>query len=762
MAVDSEKKKKKSGGGSKDKSVKDGGGGGGKDKPAKGGKDVKEKNSGKDKGGPGENGKGKGAGAKDKKGKAGAPSSSTANAPDKKPKKKKGAKVIKKVEEDFYEGIDMPPSESEEEYEKEEVEKNQEIDVDTPRDYSKKDVKKAKKIEQQQAYAADAAKREAYLDDSLVFSVTVAGAADGKSSTADANARDIKVSNFSVSAKKKELFLNTNMTIAFGRRYGLVGPNGTGKTTVMKLISRRMLPVPDNLDVLLVEQEVIGDERSALEAVMQADEKLTSLKEEEEMLSKLTLEDPVDEDEEDGEDSDGEGKEDSALQTAMRLQEIQEQIEEIGGSTAISRAAKILAGLGFSPDMQKRATQSFSGGWRMRISLARALFMLPTVLLLDEPTNHLDLRAVLWLEEYLLRWKKTLVVVSHDRDFLNTVSTDIIHLHEKKLWQYKGNFDSFEKMFEQKRREQNKMYDKYVSEMKKAKTSKAAQDKAREKAKMDKERRAKRSGRKAVADEEDEQQRAEVVSKWKDYNVNFAFPEPTELGHPLLQLVDVEFEYPSRPDFKLAKVNVGVGMGTRAAIVGPNGAGKTTFINLLAGELSPTSGEFRKKPKLRVGRYSQHFVEVLNMESNPVFYLQSLYPEEFAGSKGQQMLRGRLGRFGLAGEHHMTPIAKLSGGQKARVVFTMIALMQPHLLLLDEPTNNLDMESIDALGDAVAEFSGGVVIISHDSRLVSRVCEDEMTAQLWVVDNGTVEVYDGTFEDYRDETIEEIVGEMEE
>ncbi|KAF2618564.1 hypothetical protein F2Q68_00041514 [Brassica cretica] len=410
--------------------------------------------------------------------------------------------------------------------------------------------------------------------------------------------------------------------------------------------------------------------------------------------------------------------------------------------------------------MQVRPTKSFSGGWRMRISLARALFVQPTLLLLDEPTNHLDLRAVLWLEEYLCRWKKTLVVVSHDRDFLNTVCTDIIHLHDQNLHFYRGNFDGFETGYEQRRKEMNKKFEIYDKQVKAAKRSgnRAQQEKVKDKAKFTAAKEASKSKGKGKAVDEDGPA-PEAPRKWRDYSVEFHFPEPTELTPPLLQLIEVSFCYPNRPDFRLSDVDVGIDMGTRVAIVGPNGAGKSTLLNLLAGDLVPSEGEVRRSQKLRIGRYSQHFVDLLTMGETPVQYLLRLHPDQEGFSK-QEAVRAKLGKFGLPSHNHLTPIAKLSGGQKARVVFTSISMSKPHILLLDEPTNHLDMQSIDALADALEEFSGGVVLVSHDSRLISRVCEDDEKSQIWVVEDGTVSFFDGTFEEYKEDLQREIRAEF--
>ncbi|XP_065618619.1 ABC transporter F family member 4 [Quercus suber] len=343
-----------------------------------------------------------------------------------------------------------------------------------------------------------------------------------------------------------------------------------------------------------------------------------------------------------GENGDDENGDDAG----DKLAELYEQLHILGSDAAEAQASKILAGLGFTKDMQGRPTQSFSGGWRMRISLARALFVQPTLLLLDKPANHLDLRAVLWLEEYLCWWKKTLVVVSHDRDFLNTVCTEIIHLHDFKLHFYRGNFDDFESGYEQRRKEKNKKFETYKKQIKAAKRSgsRAQQEKVKDRAKFNAAKEASKSKAKGKVDEDEPL--PEAPKKWRDYSVEFHFPEPTELTPPLLQLIEVSFSYPNRADFRLSNVDVGIDMGTRVAIVGSNGAGKSTLLNLLAGDLVPTEGEVRRSQKLRIGRYSQHFVDLLTMDETPVQYLLRLHPDQEGLSK-QEAVRAKLGKFGL-------------------------------------------------------------------------------------------------------------------
>ncbi|KAL3718729.1 hypothetical protein ACJRO7_003786 [Eucalyptus globulus] len=659
----------------------------------------------------------------------------------------------------YIDGLDLPPSDEDEDYASDEESKRlsrQQRAAETKAletSVSEKEIKKREKKDVLAAYAAEQAKKEALRDDHDAFTVVIGSRAsvlDGEEE-ADANVKDITIDNFSVAARGKELLKNTAVKISHGKRYGLVGPNGMGKSTLLKLLAWRKIPVPKNIDVLLVEQEVTGDDRSALEAVVSADEELVKVREEVASLQNLSSADGAD----------GEGEAGIADDAGEKLAELYEKLQILGSDAAEAQASKILAGLGFTKEMQARPTKSFSGGWRMRISLARALFVQPTLLLLDEPTNHLDLRAVLWLEEYLCRWKKTLVVVSHDRDFLNTVCTEIIHLHDQKLHFYRGNFDDFESGYEQRRKEMNKKFEIYEKQVKAAKRSgnRAQQEKVKDRAKFAAAKEASKNKAKGKVDEDEPL--PEAPKKWRDYSVEFHFPEPTELTPPLLQLIEVSFSYPNRADFRLSNVDVGIDMGTRVAIVGPNGAGKSTLLNLLAGDLVPTEGEVRRSQKLRIGRYSQHFVDLLTMEETPVQYLLRLHPEQEGLSK-QEAVRAKLGKFGLPSHNHLTPIAKLSGGQKSRVVFTSISMSRPHILLLDEPTNHLDMQSIDALADALDEFTGGVVLVSHDSRLISRVCEDEERSEIWVVEDGTVQFFPGTFDEYKGELQKEIKAEVDE
>ncbi|CAN1306743.1 ABC transporter F family member 4 [Linum perenne] len=658
--------------------------------------------------------------------------------PKKGPSTSKSKAKAKAKAQAYTDGIDLPPSDDEddvyvsgEEGKPSDRRSSQQVLKPIEASVTERELKKREKKEQLAAYAAELAKKEALRDDHDAFTVVI-----GSRAAVLADVKDISIENFSVSARGKELLKNTEVKISHGKRYGLVGPNGMGKSTLLKLLAWRKIPVPKNIDVLLVEQEVVGDDKSALQAVVSANEELMKLRQEVDSLQKLSST---------GDDDAGE-----------KLSELYDKLQLMGSDAAEAQASKILAGLGFTKDMQARPTRSFSGGWRMRISLARALFVQPTLLLLDEPTNHLDLRAVLWLEEYLCRWKKTLVVVSHDRDFLNTVCSEIIHLHDLKLQTYRGNFDDFEVGYEQRRKEQNKKFENYGKQMKAAKRSgsRVQQEKVKDRAKFNVNKDASKSRAKGkVVDDDDVA--PEAPTKWRDYSVEFHFPEPTELTPPLLQLIEVSFSYPNRPDFRLSNVDVGIDMGTRVAIVGPNGAGKSTLLNLLAGDLVPTEGESRRSQKLRVGRYSQHFVDLLTMDETPVQYL--LMGSDAAEAQASKILAG----LGFTKDMQARPTRSFSGGWRMRISLARISMSKPHILLLDEPTNHLDMQSIDALADALDEFTGGVVLVSHDSRLISRVCEDEEKSEIWVVEDGTVKFFPGTFDEYKEELQREIRAEVD-
>ena len=410
----------------------------------------------------------------------------------------------------------------------------------------------------------------------------------------------------------------------------------------------------------------------------------------------------------------------------------------------VYNARRLLAGLGFSKPMQDRATNKFSGGWRMRVSLARALYIEPTLLMLDEPTNHLDLNAVIWLDNYLQGYKKTLLIVSHDQSFLDNVCTDIVHLDQCKLWYYKGNYSMFKKMEQQKRKERIKDYEKQEKRLRELKASGQSKKKAEGKQKEALTRKQQKNQSKLSKQDDEDTGPTELLERPKEYIVKFRFPDVSNLQPPILGLHSVSFGYSGQGQL-FRNVDFGIDMESRVAIVGPNGVGKSTFLKLLLGDIEPVSGESRKNLRLKVGRFDQHSGEHLTAAESATEYLMRLFdlPVEKA--------RKALGSFGLQSHAHTVMMKDLSGGQKARVALAELTLSAPDVVILDEPTNNLDIESIDALAEALNDYQGGVIIVSHDERLIR-----DTNCQLWVIEDQSIEEIDGGFDDYRKEVLEEL------
>ena len=600
------------------------------------------------------------------------------------------------------------------------------------------------------------------------------------------NQTDIKVEKFSIAARGKPLYDNASLQIMSGRRYGLVGPNGMGKTTLLNHIAARLLPIPKNIDILLCEQDVQADDTKAIDAVLKADKKRWDLLEKEKRLTKMIeageteFMDRLNEINEELEAIGADKAEPKArrilnglgftremqerptkhlsggwrmkvslarAQFSDRLNEIYEELEAIGADKAEPKARRILNGLGFTREMQERPTKHLSGGWRMRVSLARALFMEPTLLMLDEPTNHLDLNAVIWLDNYLQAWKKTLLIVSHDQNFLDNVCTDMIHLDMLKLHYYKGNYAAFKKMLVQKRAEQIKQYEKQEKKLKElkfsGKSSKQAEAKTKEALT-----RKQQKGRKTQNEDEDAAP-TELLKKPKDYFVKFEFPDPPPLQPPILGAHNLTFGYPDQP-LLFKKLEFGIDLSSRVAIVGPNGVGKSTFLKLLMQVIEPTTGEVRKNHRLRIGRFDQHSSDQLTLDESPVEYLQRVYNLPYQES------RKRLGMFGLPSHAHTIKIRDLSGGQKSRCALVDMAAAKPDVIILDEPTNNLDIESIDALAEAINEYKGAVIIVSHNERLIR-----ETNCSLYVVEEQSINEIDGGFDDYRRELLESMGEEVQ-
>jgi ATP-binding cassette subfamily F protein 2 len=523
--------------------------------------------------------------------------------------------------------------------------------------------------------------------------------------------RDIKIGKFGVSLNGVELVQDTTLELNHGRRYGFIGLNGSGKTTMMRVIGERQIPIPKHIDIFHLTGEIPAGEETPLEAV------LAGLSAEVERLESLVEE--LTSKDEDGELDD-------------QLQEIYERLDSLEAGTANSRAGKILCGLGFTHKMQEQPTKSFSGGWRMRIALARALFITPALLLLDEPTNHLDLEACIWLEEYLKKYNKILVIISHSQDFLNGVCTNIIHLQNKILKYYGGNYDQYvttraeleEHQMKQYNREQGEVahIKEYIAKYGHGSAKLARQAKSREK---------------ALAKMVEEGLTEKVV---KDRVFVFNFLPCGPIPPPVLMFNGVSFAYEGKKQL-YKNLELGIDLDSRIALVGPNGAGKSTLLKLMIGELQPTEGMVRAHQHLRIGRYHQHLQDQLDINLSPLEYLKKEYPDL---AQTPEILRQQIGRFGITGKAQTTPIKFLSDGQKSRVVFAWIAYKAPHILLLDEPTNHLDIETIDSLAVAINEYEGGLVLVSHDFRLIGQVADE-----IWECKDGKLTKYQGDIVAYK-------------
>lgn len=521
---------------------------------------------------------------------------------------------------------------------------------------------------------------------------------------------DIRIENFDVSFGERVLLTGAELHLATGRRYGLVGRNGLGKTTLLKMLASRSLRVPSHISILHVEQEVDGDDTPALQSVLECDTLRESLLcEEKELNARISA-------------GKGDGSE------SVRLSEIYSKLEEIEADKAPARASVVLAGLGFKHTMQQQMTKEFSGGWRMRLALARALFARPDLLLLDEPTNMLDVRAILWLENYLQTWPSTILVVSHDRNFLNAVATDIVHLHSQRLEGYRGNFESFLKTKEERLKNQQREYE--------------AQHQYREHIQVFIDRFRYNANRASQV-----QSKLKLLEKLpelqpieKDTEVILRFPDGFEkFSPPILQLDEADFWYSSdQPIFN--KLSVSADLDSRICVVGENGAGKSTMLKLLMGELSPVRGIRHAHRNLKIGYFSQHHVDQLDLNISAVELLAKRFP-----GKAEEEYRHQLGSYGISGELAVRPVVSLSGGQKSRVAFAQMTMPCPNFYILDEPTNHLDMETIEALGRALNKFRGGVILVSHDERFIRLVCQE-----LWVCENGSVTRIEGGFDEYRD------------
>ncbi|CAF1415374.1 unnamed protein product, partial [Didymodactylos carnosus] len=424
-----------------------------------------------------------------------------------------------------------------------------------------------------------------------------------------------------------------------------------------------------------------------------------------------------------------------------RLLDIYERLDDLGADKAETRAGRILHGLGFTKKMQQKKCKDFSGGWRMRIALARALFVSPHLLLLDEPTNHLDLDACVWLEEELRNYKRILVMVSHSQDFLNGVCTNIVHLHKKQLFIYGGNYDAYVQTRFELETNQMKRYQGQQEQMAKTKGfiarfgagSRSSQAQSREK-----------QLQKMI-----EAGLTERVVH--DKTLSLAFPDPGKIPPPVIMVQGVSFRYSDTSEWIYTNLDFGIDLDTRVALVGPNGAGKSTLLKLIDNQLLPTSGQIRRNSHVRMGRYHQHLAETLDLNMSALEYMMQCFPEVTE----KEEMRKIIGRFGLSGRQQICPMRNLSDGQRCRVSFAYIAWQAPHLLLLDEPTNHLDIETIDALADAIKSFAGGMILVSHDFRLIKQVAD-----KIWVCEKQVVTEWPGDIMSYKDYLRQKVQGDF--
>ncbi|KAI7833227.1 P-loop containing nucleoside triphosphate hydrolase protein [Kickxella alabastrina] len=522
--------------------------------------------------------------------------------------------------------------------------------------------------------------------------------------------KDVKIDGFDISYAGKRILTNSNLHLVFGRRYGLIGRNGIGKSTLLRNIAYRELAVPTYISILFVEQEMAGDETPAIRSVLKADLFREQMLRDEaginEEIKRLEGPAPLDER---GEVMSKHEIDAKKNEMGDRLNSIMTKLLDIESDKAESKAGEILSGLGFGAGDFQRPTKSFSGGWRMRLSLARALFCRPDLLLLDEPTNMLDIPAVVWLERYLKTWHGTLLVVSHDREFLDEVATDIVHQHSEQIDQYRGNFKSFWSTREERRKNQMREYETQMH-------YRAHLQEYIDRWRYNSNRAAQAQMKIKILEKLPELEKPE-----DDKVVTFTFPNPDNISPPVLFMDEVSFSYSAERKI-LDHVNIDMQMDARVAIVGPNGAGKTTLLKLLIGRLDPTGGIVHRHGRLRIAYFSQHHVDQLDLKLTAVGHLKKMYP-----GNNDEEYRRHLGAFGISGMTALQEISTLSGGQKSRVTFAGLAVQQPHFLVLDEPTNHLDMESMDALTNALKQFNGGVVLVSHDERFIDSVC-----TEMWV------------------------------
>ena len=511
--------------------------------------------------------------------------------------------------------------------------------------------------------------------------------------------------NFALRRGERLLLSDVDLTLHAGWRVGVVGRNGTGKSSLFAALMREIEPDRGDLDlpgkarIASVAQETPSLPDSAIDFVLSGDAQVhKAIQDEANAFANEDWE--------------------SVAVAHQRL-------EELNGYDATARAGRLLHGLGFPPETHAKAVSEFSGGWRVRLNVARALMTPSDLLLLDEPTNHLDLDAVLWLEQWLLRYPGTLLVISHDREFLDNITTHTLHLHEGRAKLYTGDYTAFERQRAEQLRQQQIAFEKEQAERAhlqsfidrfKAKASKAKQAQSRMK------RLAKLAGTEAV--------RAER-------SLRIEFPAPARLPNSLVRLNHADAGYGPNARI-LHEVGFGLEAGDRVGLLGPNGAGKSTLVKTLVGELPLLAGERNAHPDMRIGYFAQHTVESLIAGATPIDHMRKV-----AGDLPTQAFRDFLGKWNFPGDRAFESIDGFSGGEKARLALAMIAFKQPNVLLLDEPTNHLDLDMREALAEALSDFDGAIVLVSHDRHLIGLVCDRFVR-----VADGKVEDFDGDLDQY--------------